>query len=66
MAGTNRYALAKKVFDKYEGRLFTLSELKAIIYKNLASKERTVIEYLHMMDATGIIKEIKEGEFLVR
>lgn len=58
MAGNSRYHLAKKALIEYQGESLKLDILKTIIRRELASKEASVIEYLKLMDATGLIKEV--------
>ena len=63
MAGITKYAMAKKVLEKYKGQSFFLEILKAIISKELSSDEKNILSYLRLMRDNKLIKEVfvREG-----
>jgi len=65
MAGLNRVALAKKVFEQYNGQVFGAQTIKGIVRINLSSDENKVVSYCKTLRSLGIFKEVKPFRFLI-
>ena len=61
MVGLNRYKMAENCLKPHVGKALFLEPLKALVEKNLASTEKTILSYLKLMRTQGLIKEITIG-----
>lgn len=66
MTGKTRYNLAVEALKEYDSKVLHISMLRKIIMQKLASVPNIVTGYLKLLEATGVTKEVKPFEFLIK
>ena len=65
MAGQNQYLRLLKLLEKFDRQNLGVEALKQIVRLNLASEEKTIVKYLQMARAAGMITEVSPYLFEV-
>ena len=58
MAGKNRLQLALEVLKEKDGHIMSPDMVMSFIKLKLASSEKTAIEYCHLLQGMGYLKEV--------
>ena len=65
MAGLTKFQRASKMLEKHNGKTMHVNELRLIVIRELASDDKSVNQYLRLMNSLGLIHEESHLQFKV-